>query len=55
MKTTLKLKINMLPEYLGLFIYPQKPSDSAGLLNLLRLSLYGAKAVSKVERLRSVP
>jgi hypothetical protein len=26
MKTTLKLKINMLREYLGLFIYPQKPS-----------------------------
>jgi hypothetical protein len=37
MKTTLKLKINMSREYLGLFIYPQKPS--AGLPNLVRLSL----------------
>jgi hypothetical protein len=37
MKTTLKLKINMSREYLGLFIYPQQPS--AGLPNLVRLSL----------------
>jgi hypothetical protein len=37
MKTTLKLKINMSREYLGLFIYPQKPS--AGLPNLIMLSL----------------
>jgi hypothetical protein len=37
MKTTLKLKINMLREYLGLIIYPQKPS--AGLPNFVRLSL----------------
>jgi hypothetical protein len=28
MKTTLKLKLNMSQEYLGLFAYPQKPSAS---------------------------
>jgi hypothetical protein len=34
MEMTLKLKLNMSREYLGLFIYPQKPS--AGLPNLMR-------------------
>jgi hypothetical protein len=33
----IKIKINMLREYLGFFIYPQKPA--AGLPNLVRLSL----------------
>jgi hypothetical protein len=37
MKTTLTLKINLMQEYLGLYIYPTKPS--AGLPNLERLSL----------------
>jgi hypothetical protein len=37
MKNTLKLKITMLRKYLGLSIYPQKPS--AGIPNLMRISL----------------
>jgi hypothetical protein len=39
MKTTLKLKINLMQEYLGLHIYPTKPY--AALPNLVRLFIEG--------------